>query len=209
MREHKRHLDWEAIEKQYRAGHPSVREIARLNGIDEKMIRKKASEKGWTRDLTDKVGARVRAELTKAAGMKAGLAQTDEQIVEAAAMSVVEVVQAHRAQAERGASLVRLMFHELEAATTKQDEIQQDIVAETVGDRTSKRRENMLAAISLPARAKTIDNLASAVQKFANVARDAWGLNDKRRPDDLASMTEEQLRARLAEIDEKMGRLEG
>lgn len=47
--------DWVTIEEQYRAGYPSVREIARHHGCAESTIRKKAAAKGWERDLAEAV----------------------------------------------------------------------------------------------------------------------------------------------------------
>jgi hypothetical protein len=45
-------VDWEAIEREYRAGQVSVREIARKSAVTEGSIRKRD---GWTRNLADQV----------------------------------------------------------------------------------------------------------------------------------------------------------
>jgi len=56
MAEHKR-VDWEAVEKQYRAGVRTLRDIAEEHGCSHVAIQKKAAKEGWTRDL----GAKIRA----------------------------------------------------------------------------------------------------------------------------------------------------
>jgi predicted DNA-binding protein YlxM (UPF0122 family) len=47
--------DWEAIEREYRAGQLSVREIARQYAVSEGAIRKRAKAEGWERALADVV----------------------------------------------------------------------------------------------------------------------------------------------------------
>lgn len=56
-------IDWEAIEREYRAGQLSIREVARKHGVSDTAIRKEAKAKGWKRDLADKVRKAVREEV--------------------------------------------------------------------------------------------------------------------------------------------------
>ena len=58
--------DWDAIEREYRAGQLSVRQIARQYEISDKVIRNRAKALGWERDLTDQVTAKVRSDLVRA-----------------------------------------------------------------------------------------------------------------------------------------------
>lgn len=52
--------DWGAIERDYRAGILSLREIAAKDGnVTEGAIRKKAKGQGWTRDLSAKIKAKA------------------------------------------------------------------------------------------------------------------------------------------------------
>jgi len=43
-------IDWEAIEKEYRAGMLSIREVARRNSVDHAYLIRTAKKEGWTRD---------------------------------------------------------------------------------------------------------------------------------------------------------------
>jgi hypothetical protein len=89
--------DWEAIEREYRAGQFSIREISRKHGAPESSIRAYAKKYGWKRDLTKKVQQRVRAELHHGdAGKDDLLSASDEEIVSEAAARGVEVVRQHR-----------------------------------------------------------------------------------------------------------------
>jgi hypothetical protein len=91
--------DWEAIEKEYRAGQLSVREIARQHGVSETAIRKRAKADGWERALADKVREAVREKLVRSDGSQEGSqAQraSDRQILEGAALRGFEIVTSHR-----------------------------------------------------------------------------------------------------------------
>ena len=91
--------DWEAIERDYRAGMLSVREIARRHDITEGAIRKRAKAEAWVRALADKVRAAVREKLVRADGTQNGTHQqraSDAEVVEAASQVGVEVRLTHR-----------------------------------------------------------------------------------------------------------------
>ena len=45
-------IDWEGINREYRAGQVSISLIADAYGCSEGTIRKKAKKEGWKRDLT-------------------------------------------------------------------------------------------------------------------------------------------------------------
>lgn len=51
--------DWELIERHYRAGLLSLREIAKEGGVTEGAIRKRAKKDGWTRNLVRTVQHKV------------------------------------------------------------------------------------------------------------------------------------------------------
>jgi hypothetical protein len=87
--------DWDAIEREYRAGQISVRAIASAYSITEGAIRKKAKAEGWQRLLADKVRSAVREKLVRD-GTHPEHADDEEQIVDGASSIGVEVVLSHR-----------------------------------------------------------------------------------------------------------------
>jgi len=91
--------DWEAIERDYRAGLLSVREIGRFHGLSHTAIQKKANDHSWTRDLK----AKIQAEAAAAVARQALAGQVAEQklatetdIVRANAALQAEVIRQHR-----------------------------------------------------------------------------------------------------------------
>jgi hypothetical protein len=57
----RRLIDWEAIEREYRAGQVTVVEIGRQHGLSHTAINKRAKRDGWTRNLADRVRKKVSA----------------------------------------------------------------------------------------------------------------------------------------------------
>ena len=94
--------DWEAVEREYRAGQLSIREIGRQHGVTEGAIRKKAKEHGWARALADRVRAAVREKLVRIDGEPVRTEGTqaqrasDQAIVDSAALRGLDVVTSHR-----------------------------------------------------------------------------------------------------------------
>lgn len=62
----RKNLDWERIERDYRAGWLSIREIARQHGCSDTAIRKRMKKLGVTQDLSKKVSAKVGDGLVRA-----------------------------------------------------------------------------------------------------------------------------------------------
>ena len=90
----RKQYDWEAIEREYRAGALSIREIARQHGCSDPAIIKRAKKHGWKRDLTEKVRKQVSAKLVSTEVSTANV--SEDEIVDAAAKRGVEVVRSHR-----------------------------------------------------------------------------------------------------------------
>jgi hypothetical protein len=115
-------VDWESVERDYRAGMLSVREIARHAGVDEKAIRKRAKAKGWERDLTDKVRKQVRAALVRNEVRSEVRTEddlrTEEEIVDAAAAQVVTLIREHRSDIRAQRATLDTLRQELDAAMT-------------------------------------------------------------------------------------------
>jgi hypothetical protein len=55
----KRPIDWEAIERDYRAGVMTLRQISQDRGVSHVAIDKRAKKLGWSRDLTVKIQAKA------------------------------------------------------------------------------------------------------------------------------------------------------
>jgi hypothetical protein len=168
--------DWEAIEREYRPGILSVREIARQFNVSNTAIHKQAKKEDWERDLTAKVRAAVAKKLLKAESKK----ETDREIVDAAAERGASVIKLHRTDVARSLSLVNLLSSQLQEAAENRDDIEYEILKDTIGEDGKvdfKRRSLMKRAISLPAHAGVIRDLSAAQKNLITLERQAYGLN--------------------------------
>ncbi|MBN9448275.1 MAG: hypothetical protein J0I67_15400 [Bosea sp.] len=195
--------DWEAIEREFRAGQLSTREIARQHGLSDTAIRKKARAEDWDRDLSDKVRQQARAKLVRDAGSQQGSQErraNETQTVEAAALRQVEVVRQHRHAIGRGRDLTLRLLDELDATTTHVGELEEMIEDETAGDKSPMRRNAMLKAVGLPSRAGVIKDLSAAAKNWVALERQAFSIDDDGGSDEPA--TKRDVKAALSKLDQ-------
>ena len=114
-----RNCDWEAIEREYRAGQLSIREIAKQYKITDSAIRQKAKALNWARDLTNQVKAQVHNTLLRTELRTPHARTTEREVVDAAAARGVEVILRHRRDCMRLTELrnrLLLRFEGLESS---------------------------------------------------------------------------------------------
>lgn len=146
MATRKTEAEWDRIELEYLAGEVSIREIADRYDLSDTAIRKRAKAQGWVRAVRKLDRANIHREV-------------EPRVVRGPA------TQLDAAQiAERGRQLVGRMLDELDATTSHLGELEEMIEDECADDRDSKRRDGMLGAISLGARAKTLKELTAALK---------------------------------------------
>lgn len=109
-------VDWEAVEKEYRANQLSVREIGRRYGVSDKAIRNKAKSNGWQRDLGDEVSKRARMESVRTEVRTANASYSEEEVVQQFAQRSAEVEQMQRGQMGRLLALGEALLEEVQTA---------------------------------------------------------------------------------------------
>ena len=164
--------DWEAIEREYRAGQLSVREIARLHGVSHTAINKKAKAQSWTQNLAQRVREEVSTRLVSDEVSSANAREA----IDAAAARAVDVIRSHRRGISTALDLVGKLMAELTEGTEERYEIEEEIEEETKADRNPKRRNAMLRAVALPSRASVIMSLSSAMKNLVTLERQAFNL---------------------------------
>lgn len=177
-------FDWEAIERDYRAGLLSIREVAARHGCTHTAINKRAKADGWERDLQAKIKAKAEALVSKrevSNEVSSKAAETERQIVEANAEAIVSVRMAHRGDIRRSRSLANKLLAELEQLTDHRE------VAETFGevmrnpDGFGNDRLNDLyhKIIALPNRTKIMRELADTLKVLIALERQAYNLDEQ------------------------------
>lgn len=169
--------DWEAIEREYRAGQLSIVEIGRQHGVSHTAINKRAKRDGWKRDLTKQVQREVSARLVSAEVSPEVSAANAKEAVDLAAERGVVLVLQHRKALSRSRAIAEKLFNELEGLIDNSDEVEAAIVAETAQDKDSQRRNAMLRAVSLPSRAATLRELSQVLKNTLPLERQAFNLD--------------------------------
>lgn len=184
--------DWELIERDYRLGVKSLREIAKEHGITHAAIAKKAKQFSWVRDLSEKVQAAAKDKVTKALVSKAVTAETtlkDTQSTEVMADVVSRVdlqnrddlsavLDVQRNLAQELASLSRPEFSEqLEKLGEIMDESYTTDSGREVKDKVNELYRYI---ISLAGRVKMAKDIASAYGVYIPVQRKVWGLDEEK-----------------------------
>mgnify|MGYP001615101115 CR=1 FL=1 len=206
MADEKRKIDWEAVEREYRAGVLSIREVGRIHGVSDKAIRNKSKELGWERDLTAKVNEKVRNELVRNESAPADLKQTEREIIEVAAATVVQVVRGHRGRIKQGSDLVELLTKQLTDVAGKRDEFERGIEIECADDKSQERMARLMRAVSLEKHAAIAVNLANATKVWVGLERQAFSITDV--ADDKSpaeALSPDERAARIARLSSKLG----
>lgn len=149
----KKSIDWNGIERDFRAGKTSIRQIAEWYDVSEGAVRKKAKAENWS-------------QLQRPSG--------EEDAGTFRKLSLIPTVQtADEAKAvfTEGRSLALRMLDELGATTSRQGELEDMILEETAGEKDGRRRVAMMRAVDLPNRAKTLKDLMLAAKTAVEVAR--------------------------------------
>ena len=109
----RKQIDWELVEKHYRAGKLSIREIGRQCGCDEKQVRRRAKAEGWYRDLSEKINEAVRSKVVRSSVRTENNAASDREIIEANAEAILKIRLEQRQDITRAKRLTLSMLSEL------------------------------------------------------------------------------------------------
>lgn len=176
--------DWEAIERAYRAGLLSIREIASTQGITHGAINKRAKRDGWERDLKAKIQAKADSLVSKrtvSTEVSTKQADTEREIIEVNAEVIANVRMAHRGDISRGRRLTNKLLDELESLTDNRELFDQlgELMRDPDDNGFDKHNELYGKVISLPGRSKTMKEMAETLKTLISLERQAYDLDTK------------------------------
>jgi hypothetical protein len=202
-------VDWELIEKDYRAGIKTLRQIAEERGVSHVAIQKRAKQYGWTRDLSEKIQAKAKEKVTKAAVTKAsyqtGLETkeaklTDAQVVDKYADIVASVDQIQREDVKLAIDNSRNQLQELVTLGDPKFRAALEAIADAMDEsgptangawKTDKVNELYRYIISLAGRVKMAKEIAASHGVYLPLQRKIFGLDAEKKS---AGEFEEMLR---------------
>lgn len=205
-----KHIDWKKAERLFRQGIFSYQEIATQVGAkNEATIRMHAKSKGWKRDLTHEVRQEARNKFIESMANfgdadKLIEGRTDQQLIEEAARTIVQVVRDHQTTLKRGHTLTLRMLDELDATTAHMGELQK-LITDSIAP---ARQEGLRRAIGLAQRAVTLKELANSARIWVALERQAFNIVDEsKNPEvkDLENKSSEDLRKEILDDAKRMG----
>lgn len=177
-------IDWEAVERDYRAGILSVREIGAKCGCTHTAINKRAKSEGWARDLKAKIKAKAEAlvskrEVSKEVSSKA--AETERQIIDANAEAIVSIRMGHRSDIRRSRELTNKLLDELEGLTDNRELFEQlGELMHSPDDKGMDRLNDLYRkVVELPNRTKVMKDLAETLKTLIALERQAYNLDEQ------------------------------
>ncbi len=175
--------DWEAVERDFRAGILSYAEMGKRHGVSKGRISKVATKHGWTQDLSAKIKAKAEAKVNAAtvnAEVNAQRAVSIAETIEIGATVLARVKISHRTDIGRSRSLAMRLLEELESQTSQLPELAKlgELMAHPDDKGIDKINELYQKIISLPVRTKTMKDLSDTLKTLIGLERQAFGLED-------------------------------
>ncbi|MFA7892983.1 hypothetical protein [Pseudomonas putida] len=176
--------DWEAIERAYRAGLLSIREIAAAHEVSHTAINKRAKRDGWDRDLKAKIKAKADALVSRrevSTEVSSKQAETEREIIELNAEVIANIRMAHRGDISRSRRLTNKLLDELEGLTDNRHLFEElgELMREPDDNGFDKRNDLYNKVIGLPGRTKTMKELAETLKTLVALERQAYDLDVK------------------------------
>ena len=181
----KRPIDWEAIERDYRAGLMTLRQIADEHGVTHGAINKRAKRDLWERDLAAKVQARADAlvskQLVSKEVSKTALV-TERQVIESNAQVIADTILNQRSDVQAGMRIVASLMSELTAicGPEKSQELEKlgELMRSENDNGVDKLNDLYRLVISLPERSKTAKTLTEALRNLIELQRKILKLDE-------------------------------
>lgn len=186
----RRSVDWESVEREYRAGVRSLRDIGEEFGCSHAAIRKRADKEDWARDLGARIQSAVEEKVSKAQVSKSVSVETklaEKEIVEANAACIAQKVIEQREDVRRARGVVSKLFAECEAQVDSAPELEE--LGELMRDPEAsfdRLNETYRKVTSLAGRVKVAKDLADALRVLIELERKVLRIKDDAAPEELA-----------------------
>lgn len=184
MAEVKKPIDWEAVEREYRAGIRSLADIGAEFGVSAPGIVKKAKVKEWERDLSAKIRAKAEAKVNAALVNELVNAESrinERQIVETNAEMMAGVIRSHHKSLGRLGGIIQLLFDRLESELIGTELFSQlGEMMQSPDDSGSADKLNDLyrKVISLPSQTDTAKKLAETLKTQIELERKVFKIEE-------------------------------
>lgn len=184
-------IDWDAIERAFRPGKKTIKQLAFEFGVQASSISRRIKQYGWVADKSENVDAVTNSLLIQNASGNANPNATPSELeIKAAGQANADVVLRHRKDLARLAKLRDNLIGEIEVITDNLELFRQlgELMDKSSEDEDGKRRQDKMNAIYVRVidMSERIDNakkLAEIDERVRKGEREAFGIdkgeNDK------------------------------
>lgn len=169
-------VDWQAVEREYRAALLSNRELADKHGCSEAAVRKRAKAGGWQKDLSAMIRKRVANKVAQAPARRKRndpppqqdekraerQEAVDEQIVEDASSAIAEIISEHHEVLSKTRERVERVFGGLDKLLDEMEKAKDE-----------EDRQSMLARS-----AKLLELHTRTLERILKLERVSYGLDE-------------------------------
>lgn len=186
----RKRIDWEAIERDYRTGKFTLRELESKHGAENSTIARRAAKGGWSKDLATAVRQATNAKLIAAAVQQecSTAQQNAATTVLAAAELNKQVILQHRTELQAARQLAMDLLAEVKQAALldEHQELLAQILAGSGANPVDEAqcRQAVQKALATGSRVSSVKALAETLTKLHSGERVAFGLNDDQPPAD-------------------------
>lgn len=177
-------VDWEAVEREYRAGIRSLADIGSEFGVSAPGILKKAKVKGWERNLAAKIKAKADAKVNAALvneQVNAEALISERQIVDANAAMLADAVLNQRSDIKRSRATVQRLWLLVESQLDNSSELEKlgALLRNEDESGNDKLNDIYAAVIRLPQQIKNVKLLADSIKVMVELERKVLRIDDQ------------------------------
>lgn len=183
----RKRTDWEAVERDYRTGLFTLRELEAKHGADNGLISRKAKKCGWTQDLSKAIKAATNAKLVEEIVSKE--ISANQQKVSTTVLAAAEVnkgvILGHRSSLARISSIAGSLMSQIEQAAQDMPSLSEVIEMVRNPDENGIDRANdaLRKAMARPQLVDDLKKLAEINERVIKGERQAFGLDEQNNPD--------------------------
>ena len=178
-----REIDWEGVERDYRMGQLTLRQIALKFGIALSAVARHAKKGGWSRDLSEAVRACTSAKVIAALAEEAHKRDASEEQVTFSEVDLASNLNAtimlgQQRRVRRQNELLEKLISELEAATSERDSL--DTVGQTSSRSNTSSDQAVGQLLTLRERALMLKDAATITTTLNTEERKIFRLDGER-----------------------------
>lgn len=204
--------DWSMVERDYRAGLLTDRQIAEKYGVSHGAIQKQAKARGWSRNLTQRIVAKAEEKVAKEKVAnkvaKEKKLATEKEIVEESANALVVVMRGHHSMLGKMRAIAVALLEQLRMVSENTPLfVQVGELNLSSDDSVDKLAELYRKVISLPGQVDTARKLAEVLKIIIELERKVFKLDTMPDDESAKSAGAEAGRAVAAGVDAAMAAL--